>query len=472
MNNQTEFHHLIVGDGVTALALIEALSLSAGDRLTVVGRTAAALGRGAAYASEPKADPWQYAYLLNSPADDIDPAFAQWAEANFATIQTQMQGRQPNWLASAQALIAKGDYAGLNYPRSVFGDFLEAQAQAALGKLRAQGVKISLLSDEATAIARTDTGFELTLASGGTVSADQVDVAPGAPSTQRISGDDSAFSAPTLFGHEARIAEHIRAGQEIFCIGTNATMLDSLRLCQSLVDDADISLVACSPSGGLPAALIPQLPRPNFTPKLTQGHKTAESFLSELRQQIEAAERSGLAIREVRAGARAFFVAHSLTDYVADPEEARKVPARLRHWLRAGTRDSIHDFERLATEGRTRLLSGAVTAIESHAAGATVIYRDKFGETHRYETGFVINCSGSVMTAGHDPLTQNMIDQGILEVSAAGYVVGARCETAWPKLRHLSPATAKIGSEHLAMPLFDAHLLRVWAQRCHGNTPQ
>lgn len=183
------------------------------------------------------------------------------------------------------------------------------------------------------------------------LSADRVDVAPGAPTTQRIDGDEGPFSVPTLFGHEVQIADHIRAGREVFCIGTNATMLDSLRLCQPLAGE-EFSFVACSPSGRLPAALIPQLPRRVFTPHPSAGHATAASFLSELQDQIQAAQKDGLAIREVRAGMRAFFVTHSIADCVTDPQEAPKVSAKLRHWLRAGTRDSIQDFEPFATPTR------------------------------------------------------------------------------------------------------------------------
>ena len=468
MERSQNLHHLIVGDGVTALALVEAVPLISGDRLTIVGRTANAFGRGAAYGAEPQETPWRYAYLLNSPADDIDPDFADWAAAEFDRIHAQMQGRSPNWVDAAKDLVSKGDLAGLNYPRSTFGEYLEEQGRLALKSLQDKGVAVDVLTDEALSVAQNSSGLDVTLASGRVLSADRVDVAPGAPTTQRVEGDDSDFSVPTLFGFEDKIAEHVRSGREIFCVGTNATMLDSLRLCQSLVSEDRLSFVACSPSGRLPAPLIPQLPRRTFVPRPSKGHATAESFLSELQEQISAAESEGLAIREVRAGMRAFFVENNIADFVRNPDEAPKVPAQLRHWLRAGTRDNIQDFERLAQTGQTRLLSGSVDKIVPHGTGATVHYRDADGQPQRLETGLVINCSGSVMTAGHDPLTQNMIDQELLSISRAGYVVGKGCKTAWDNLRHLSPATAKIGDEILPMPLFDAHLLRVWAQRCYA----
>ena len=70
--------HCIVGDGITALAFVEVCDLSAGSTLKVIGRNASELGRGAAYAKGEDGTPWRSAYLLNSPADDIDPAFAAW----------------------------------------------------------------------------------------------------------------------------------------------------------------------------------------------------------------------------------------------------------------------------------------------------------------------------------------------------------------------------------------------------------
>ena len=84
--------HLVVGDGITALAFVENRSFSAGDSLTILAPNAKQIGRGVAYAKGQAGAPWRYAYLLNSPADDIDPQFAEWLSANWEMGHDTMAG--------------------------------------------------------------------------------------------------------------------------------------------------------------------------------------------------------------------------------------------------------------------------------------------------------------------------------------------------------------------------------------------
>ena len=42
------------------------------------------------------------------------------------------------------------------------------------------------------------------------------DIAPGGPDTTRFDGDDGPFSAPSVFGYERRISDHIKRGAEIY----------------------------------------------------------------------------------------------------------------------------------------------------------------------------------------------------------------------------------------------------------------
>ena len=104
---------------------------------------------------------------------------------------------------------------------------------------------------------KTSTGVSVRTADGQAFGAASVDIAPGGPSTMRCDGDDGPFSAPTVFGHEHSIAEHILAGREIFCTGGNAAMLDVLRLCQSLIPEDKLRFTACAPEGAIPPPLIP-----------------------------------------------------------------------------------------------------------------------------------------------------------------------------------------------------------------------
>ncbi|WP_424969276.1 FAD/NAD(P)-binding protein [Dinoroseobacter sp. S76] len=459
--------HVIVGDGITALAFLEICAPEPGQRVIVLGQRAAELGRGLAYAKGEVGTPWRYAYLLNSPADDIDPDFAKWLAARWDQITETMAGRAPDWLGAAQPLIATGDLYGVNAPREFYGDFMEERTEAAIARLKARGVEVDLLEDQAVSLEVSGKGITLRTEAGREIVASGLDVAPGGPSTMRFAGDDSAFSAPSVFGHEARIATHIQRGAEIFCIGGNAAMLDVLRLCQSLRDAEDLRFVACAPDGEIPEPLVPRLPRKLTEPRLTQGHMTAATFLAEVAAEIARAKAEGDEMREIRAGFRAHFLENPLSGYVTDPEEARQVPGKLRLWLRGGTRDTIADMHQFVEAGRARVIQAMVTAIEPGEAGATVILRDPEGQEQRHETGFVVNCAGAGPNSRFDPLSEDMLRQGMITLcpTTKGIRVGPGCQTAAPGVRYLSPVTSEIGGDVVAMPLFDAHMLRAYVAR-------
>ncbi|WP_147125189.1 FAD/NAD(P)-binding protein [Shimia ponticola] len=461
-------HRVIIGDGVTAAAFVETAQLKAGDHLTVIGPNADGLGRGIAYAAETEETPWRYAYLLNSPADDIDPDFGGWLEDRWDALRDMMQGRSPNWVAAAQPLVDRGDIRGLNVPRAVYGDFLEERATSALEVHRANGVTVQFINAAADRLEQTSDGFSVH-AGEQIVHATSVDVATGGPATQRIPGDDGPYSAPTLFGQEPRIAEHIRRGAEIWCIGTNATMLDTLRLCQSLIPEDQIRFVGCSPRGALPEPLVPQMPRRITLPQLAGPYETAEAFLEDVRQNIERAQATGDKMIELRAGFRSYFIEHGLKWFLPDMDEARKVPKTLRHWFRSGTRDTLEDFARLSLSGHTRIHRGAVQRIETEGDHAVVVTTNSKGQEERHAAGFVVNCSGSAMA--FDPFTEDLLTKGWISRSteSGGIVVGSGCKASVPGLRYLSPATTEIGDEVMPMPLYDANLLRVWARRANES---
>ncbi|MEO0386243.1 MAG: FAD/NAD(P)-binding protein [Pseudomonadota bacterium] len=465
--------HVIVGDGITALAFFEACLDRDIGAVTVIGRNATALGRGAAYAKGAAGKPWRYAYLLNSPADDIDPQFAAWLSQRWRHVCAVMAGRAPDWLRAAAPLVDQGDIYGVNAPREFYGDFMEETAEAIRTALVARGVRVTFLDDTAQALDIGPEGVVLRTAAGRALRADGIDIAPGGPSTLRIEGDDTAFSAPSVFGHEDRIAEHIRRGAEIFCIGGNAAMLDVLRLCQSLIPETALRFVACAPDGAVPAALVPRLPRKMTEPTLTPGHTTAETFLAEIRREIDRAEARGEAMREIRAGFRAHFLDHPLKTYLTDLDEARKVPGALRFWLRGGTRDTIFDLHRLIRTGTARMMTGKVRAVLSHDDGAEVILEDAAGRERRYKTDFVVNCAGAGPGSSFDPLTQDLIEKGFLERRGRGtaLAVGAGLSAGGPRIRYLSPAVAEIGGDVMAMPLYDAHMLRQAVARATPTLP-
>ena len=462
--------HLVIGDGITAVAFIENSGLVSGDALIILGEHASQLGRGAAYAGQASDKPWRYAYLLNSPADDIDPAFSRWLSEKWDDIQETMRGRSPDWLKAAQPLVDAGDIYGVNAPREFYGDFVAEQVEELLAKLRDHGVSVRIVDDVAIGMERVDGQLRVRTESGQTFTADSVDVAPGGPETLRIPGDDGHFSVDTLFGHEDEIAEHIKRGAEIFCIGGNAAMLDTLRLCQSLIPDEALRFVACAPDGEVPPALIPRLPRKLTQPLLSTGHATADGFLEDVRRAISTARESGDDTREIRAGFRAHFLDHGMSKYVADQQEARQIPVTLRFWLRGGTRDTILDMHDLIERGKACIVKGMVVAIEHESDHARVVMRDEEGEEFTRDTGFVVNCAGAGANSAYDPLTEQMLKNGWIKKCPVnkGLSVGERCLTGLPNVRYLSPSVTEIGDEVMAMPLYDAHMLRTYARRSYA----
>ncbi|MBO6920364.1 MAG: FAD/NAD(P)-binding protein [Rhizobiaceae bacterium] len=468
-NSDQYFVHAIIGDGLTAAAFLEYAVADHVDEFVIIGPNASQLGRGLAYAKAPEGASWEYAYLLNSPASDIDPEFKPWLEENWAEIERKMTGRKPDWLAAAKELIAKGDVSALNIPRQFFGDFLVERLNNVIDRYRGQGKKVRIVEELAVSIEKDDESYKIKTESGDAIVAHSIDVAPGGPKDQRMEGDESKFSAPTLFGSEERIIEHIKRGAEISCIGMNATMLDALRLCQSALPDKDLRFTAISPRGELPEPLIPD--RPDlFVPELRGDHSTAISFLDDVKASIEQAKKDGFEQREIRAGYRAFFLEHGLANFVRDPEEAKFVPRTLRHWLRGGTRDTILDFHGLMVDGVTHVEKGAVREIQPGNDGATIISVDQMGNIQRKETGFVINCSGAGSSFEFDPLTNALIEDRVIDIcqTSGGIAVGEGCATKLENIRFLSPATTIIGAEIMPMPLYDAHLLRSWVKRANG----
>ncbi|MEM1364377.1 MAG: FAD/NAD(P)-binding protein [Pseudomonadota bacterium] len=459
--------HIIVGDGITALAFLENTAPADLDEIIIIGKRASQLGRGAAYAKGEPGTPWRFAYLLNSPADDIDVHFAQWLAGRWQTIATTMENRSPNWLAAAAPLVEAGDIYGVNAPREFYGDFMEEKALARIAKFKTHNVQVNLIDAEAVSLEVLADGVALKTAGGETYAARSADIAPGGPSTLRIEGDYGPFSVPQLFGNEQRIVDYVKTGGEVFCIGGNASMLDVLRLCQSVLPESEIKFYACAPDGEIPAPLVPRLPRKFSIPSLSSGHTHAETFLEEVRGEIDLALANGDEMREIRAGFRAHFLEVPLGHYIEDSAEALKVASHLRFWLRGGTRDTIFDMRRLAKSGQVQVVKGFVTSIQSRTDGADVVVTDENGKARTYETGFVVNCAGAGPNSRFDPLTENLLGQGLIERAAAGggLKVGDRCQTGAPHVRYLSPAVTVIGAETTAMPLYDAHMLRTYVER-------
>ncbi|WP_186766253.1 FAD/NAD(P)-binding protein [Phaeobacter marinintestinus] len=410
-------HHVVIGDGLVALEFVSNLSLRRGDRLSVIGPQVVQLGRGIAYAQAPKDAAWRYAFLLNSPSDGLDPEFTDWMRDRWGDIQDTMHGRRPDWLASAKPYLARDDIGALNPPREIYGDYLRQQAQGVLDRLKRTGVQVSQVSETVVDLKVSPYGFDVLLHSGDVLSAETVDVAIGGPSNQRFQGDDGPNRYPQLSGNEQDIADRLRPGLSVCCIGSNATMLDALRLCQAVLDEPDIRFTALSTSGQLPAALYAPYPRRMMTePDLGGPYETAKGFLAAVRGEMQKAERAGDRMAEMRAGFRKVFMEQGLATFLPDHDEARKAIGPISTWLLGGTRDAIEDFDRLTKTGQTRIITARVHQIETGRDGAVVHYEDATGAPLTHKADIVLNCAGPGRGFNFDPLTTSLINRGWVSI--------------------------------------------------------
>jgi len=465
-------HHAIIGDGLSAAELAVSAPLGRGDRLTVIGPAVARLGRGLAYADHPADAPWRFAWLLNSPAYLIDEAFVDWAAARWDDIAARMAGRRPDWLAAAAPHVARDDIAALFLPRAIFGDYLRARIEAGLARLDEAGVEIVRLPAKVTGLRRDGPAFRLSLSDGTTVAADSVDLATGGPVNQPLCAGLGAPAFETPYGNEAAIAGLARNGGPIVCIGGNAAMLDVLRLVQSVTEESRLAFSVISQTGHLPEPTAPHHPRrPAAAPGLAPPYRTAETFLAALDADIARCRAGGDRMAELQGGFYGWLFRERLTSFVPDRDEARRAATRVERRFFRGTRDSIRDFDRLAAAGRTRMVAGQVSAVRRADDGTLVVaYTTPDGTAAQMAAAAVVNTAGPGPAPRFDPLTNDLIDDGILEACPVtkGIRVGPGLETALPGLRYLSPALSEIGDGVLPMRPYSAEQLRLYAFAANG----
>lgn len=464
MQKKNSRHQIVIGDGLTAAEFAKTTTLASGDRLTIIGPNIQELGRGVAYSKIPTVQSMHLAFLLNSPSESVDPDFGRWVHDNWGSITNRMAGRYPDWLAAGQAYISKGEYAALNAPREFFGDYLCASANRSLDQLVRQGVTVQRVADHATSIDydATQKQFHVLLESGETLVASCVDIATGGVQPQFLFDADGQYSFSQLYGNEQAIAARVKQGGAVVCLGTNAAMLDTLRLTQSVSSNEKLVFLAVSPSAKLPEPLIPSQPRKRAVVTLKPHYMNAQDLFAALSQQMNELRQQGYRMADMRGPFKTALINAGLESLLSGPNEARKVLGLMERLFLRGTRDSLADFQSLQDKGQVRLVAGRLDDLKIGTDRLSLTIAHSNGTKETLCATALVNCSGAGKAPRFDTMTETLLEKGWLSRCAVsgGLEVGEGLKAGPEGLRYLSPAVTVIGERALAFSLYDASELR------------
>ena len=471
MQTQPNRHHIVIGDGLAAAEFAKNTILSSGDRLTIVGPNSDELGRGLAYSKVPAGHPWHLAYLLNSPSENVDPDFGRWVHANWSGIAERMQGRKPDWLAAGQSYISEGDYTALNAPREIFGDYLCSLVSKSMEALVKQGVIVKRVREYATGIDFdiATKQFHASLQTGETLVASHVDVATGGAQNQSLFDADGHCSFSQLYGNEVAIIERAKLGGTVVCLGSNAAMLDTLRLCQSVLPSVELDFLVVSPSANLPEPLIPSQPRKRANVNLKPNYANAKDLFGALSKQMDELRQQGYRMADMRGSFKAAILKNGLESLLADPDETKKVVGLMERLFLRGTRDSLADFQSLQSKGQIRFVAGRLGALETGSEGISLVIEHSNGTKQRLSASAVVNCAGAGKAPRFDAMTEVLLDKDWLTRCSVsnGLVVGEGLKAGPAGLRYISPSVTTIGKRVLAFSLYDASELRAAVNAAH-----
>ncbi|HRK68265.1 MAG TPA: FAD/NAD(P)-binding protein [Hyphomonas sp.] len=235
-------HLAIVGDGAVAAAFLAIARLVPGDRLTLIGPNVGRFGAGRFYADHDVRQPWRLAYLLDRPNGEMAEGFADWLAGEWPALLPEIAAAQPLHLRRWSEALSEGAFGDFSAPRAIYGRFLAERNAVRLAQLVEGGVQVRLITGLATDLSRAEEQFRITLANGEVVRADRVDVATGGPANQRFGADAGPTAFTTLHGNEEAIAEVLRPGWEVTCLGASTEVLDVMHFLRSAAPNEEVRL--------------------------------------------------------------------------------------------------------------------------------------------------------------------------------------------------------------------------------------
>lgn len=422
-------HVVIVGGGFSGTLQAINLMRHDGPPVTLIERRAT-LARGVAYsAAHPD-------HLLNVRAGNMS-AFPD------------DPGHFQNWLL-ARYPDAKGMFA----PRIVYGDYLNELLAATVAST---GGKLQICADEALTM-NVDSGqMTVHLASGKTITADAVVLAPGNLPPLPPEGMGSDLS-PDVYAHDpwqGDLAAGLTAEDTVLCIGTGLTMVDVALLLKARGFKG--SILAVSRRG-----LLPREHADVVLPATTRSERPPLYAVELLRVVRARAERVGwrAAVDELRPYTQSMWLA-------APAVERARFLRHLRPWW------DVHRH-RLAPQvfaaltamqatGQLRVVAAKTIDFIDQTNAVEVSYRPRHqAAVHRLRVRRVINCTGPQgdLLRTREPLLLDLLAKGMIrpdsqrlgiDVTPDAQVIGADGK-AIQQLYALGPMTRGVFWEIVAVP--------------------
>jgi uncharacterized NAD(P)/FAD-binding protein YdhS len=361
----------VIGGGFSGTLLaLKALAGLPTVRIVVID-DAPRTGRGVAYgACSP-------VHLLNVPVSRIEvglePHFATWLGASGADL-------------AAALAESGGDLDAAFVQRALFGDYLQAQLQAALRT----SPRLSVLHARAVALEESPVRA-IVLDDGRRVAADAVVLATGnlPPPPLRadaIAGGSVAVSDP--WARDARAS--LASDAPVLLVGTGLTMVDvALDLARS---GHTGPMLAVSRHGFLPQA---HAGGGQWVPFIDTSHDTPLRALKAIRTAATQAAAQDIPWQRVIDAVRPA-VARLWHDW--SMRHRRQFIRHLRaRWTMVRHRMApriAQEMQALVDSGRLRILAGRLGEAERHAEGIAVEIVKRGGGRERFIAAHVVNCTG------------------------------------------------------------------------------
>lgn len=358
-------------------------------------------------------------------------------------------------------------------PRRLYGEYLQELLLAA--ELSAPShVRLERRQEKVTAIHRVNRGMPLQvdLASGGTLTADDVVLATGNPPPADLPGTAAAVGHPRYIRDAyASGAQPVLNGR-VLLIGTGLTMADTVLAASA---DPGIEFHALSRHGLIPpvqTAFRPDAFRGDGNGILLSTTGSLRRLVNLTRMLAREAEASGGDWREAVTFVRE--LAPTLWQRLSHPDRQRFLRHLRTYWDIHRHRlplQTVHTLAKLRKSGRLQVHAGRLDRIEPQASGLRLVWRPRGEELHKeLKVDWVVNCTGPDydLRRSSDPLLRSLLATGLavsdplglgLRTGANGAVIDA---DGWPGT-HLFYVGPMLRADHWEATA--AAELRVHAER-------